>query len=135
MSFDDTGARTAVRDYYEDCTFRIEADEPVEGREIGPCKKCSRPIWIHAPMCKHCFYDPAVERARIETMIQQRRVEEMQWLVRMVSLAAFAIFFIGFPIALFGLGLKGNDVIRVGSGIGIILFSGVSALVWWLKQS
>ncbi|MBQ3302220.1 MAG: hypothetical protein IJH04_08785, partial [Eggerthellaceae bacterium] len=96
MSYDDSGARHAVRDYYEGCTF-IDADFPVEGREIGPCRKCQRPIWIDAPFCGHCYYDPAVEQAKYAAQLERARAKQME--IYKLTAGGFVIgfLFLGLP--------------------------------------
>lgn len=45
----------------------------LEGEEIGPCRKCSQMIWINAPRCPRCAYDPAVELAIIHAAHERLR--------------------------------------------------------------
>ncbi|WP_430391090.1 hypothetical protein [Dyella sp. 20L07] len=65
-------ARIAGRDFIQHTHYHGVADQPIEGKEIAPCRKCRKPIWVHASECPRCGYSPAVEAAQ-----QQQRDAEM----------------------------------------------------------
>lgn len=70
--------RAAGNNYYESTRVHAPINAPnstivvalthavaaAVGPEIGYCNKCQHAIWIHAAVCRHCGFDPAIEAAQ-----------------------------------------------------------------------
>ena len=89
------------------------------GPEIGYCSKCQHAIWIHAAVCRHCGFDPAIEAAQ-----QKARADGALMLFAFGWLGASAIVYQ--LLELIGLASMTTSAI-----VGFIITLAVAAYAMW----
>lgn len=84
--------------------------------DIGACKKCTASIWVHAPECRYCGYNPTVEqlqrRAAAAAYDEQQRAQIGE---RMVPYATAGL------LLLFVLANVASPTVSVGALVVVML--------------